>query len=216
MRLPLLAFERGLHELVAQTHRQVRVLEHDRAVCFAVKVRFVLARFDQQPSLLLFLRLALNEFENIRMPIFEALHLGRSPSLPARLHDRRDLVINPHERQRPGRNSAARQLLFGRADRGQVRASTRSELEQHRLAASETHDVLHVVFDRLNEAGRALRELIRRIGPADRLRLDVPAVISLRTFDAVLVIQPDVEPHGRVEAAVLMQQQPSQFAIKRL
>ena len=44
----------------------------------------------------------------------------------------------------------------------------------------------------------------------------IPMPVALRAFDAVLVIQADVEPDGRVERAVLMQAEPGEFAIEAL
>ena len=93
----------------------------------------------------------------------------------------------------------------------------RAELEQHGLAAGELHDVFHVVVDALDEAGRALRILVRVL----RLHDVCASRRSQRQLhcgagDAVLVIQADVEPDGRVERAVLMQAEPGQLAIEAL
>src|SRR5438105_1552801 len=40
--------------------------------------------------------------------------------------------------------------------------------------------------------------------------------VALRALDAVLVVQADVEPHGRIERPVLMQAEPCQVAIEPL
>ena len=61
----------------------------------------------------------------------------------------------------PGGLAAAGELFAMRAERGEVRARARAELEEHGLAAGELHDVFHVVVDALDEAGRALRILVR-------------------------------------------------------
>ena len=51
-------------------------------------------------------------------------------------------------------------------------------------------------------------------GCVDVFGFGVPAPVALRAFDAVLVIQADVEPHGRIERAVLMQAEPGELAIE--
>src|SRR5262249_16763503 len=69
-------------------------------------------------------------------------------------------------------------------------------------------------FDALNEAGRALRILVRILRLLDVHRLGVPAPITLGADDAVDVEQADVEPNGRIERPVLMQAKPGQLAIE--
>ena len=103
------------------------------------------------------------------MPVLERLHLGGPAGLAAALDHRRDLVVHPHERQRARRLAAAGELLAVRAQRRQVGARARAELEEHGLAAGQLHDVFHVVPHALDEAGRRLRD-IRRGSPAERLR----------------------------------------------
>src|SRR5262249_49149690 len=51
----------GLHEVVGDANGEVGVLEHDRAVGFAVEVGFVAAFLDQTAGLLLFFPFALDE-----------------------------------------------------------------------------------------------------------------------------------------------------------
>ncbi len=160
MGLPRLVFDHGLHELVGDAHREVRVLEEDRAIGFAVEVRLV-AILDQDPRLLLFLGLALDEFHHVRVPDLDRLHLGRATRFAAALDHGRDLVEDPHERQRARRLAAARELLAVRTQRRQVRPRPRAKLEQHGLAARELHDVFHAVIHALDEAGRALRVFVR-------------------------------------------------------
>ena len=104
---------KGLHEVVGDPHRQVGVLEHhDRTVGFSVEVGVVLATLAiRRLSLLLFSPFALDELHHIGVPDLDRLHLGGPARLAARLHDRRDLVVNPHERQRTRRLATSRQLF---------------------------------------------------------------------------------------------------------
>ena len=194
MRGPRLVVHDGLHELIAHADREVRVLEHDRAVGLAVEIGLVAALLDQHAGLLLFLGLALDELHDVGMPDLERLHLGGAAGLAAALHDGGDLVVDPHERERAARLAAAGELFAMRAERREIGARARAELEQHGLAAGELHDVFHVVADALDEAGRALRIFVRILRLVDRLGLGVPMPIALRTLHAVLMIQADVEP----------------------
>src|ERR1700694_4752291 len=43
------------------------------------------------------------------------------------------------------------------APRGEIRACARAPLEQHPFGLGQVHDRFHVVLDRVDEAGRALR-----------------------------------------------------------
>ena len=216
VRRPVLIILDRLHEPVADANRQIRVLEHDRRVRLSVEVRFVLAAVDQRAGLLLFLGLAPNEFADIRMPVLDRLHLRRAARLAAGFHHGRNLIVHPHKGQRAGRCAAARQLLAAGANRGDVSSRPGTELEQHGLRGGQPHDRLHVVVDRLDEARRRLRILVRRLRPLHVLRLPVPVVVPAATLHAVLVKQTDVEPHRRIECPVLMQAQPGQFAVKIL
>ena len=111
VRGPGLVVEHGLHELVGHADREVGVLEQDRAVGLAVEVGLVAAFFDQDAGLLLFLGLALDEFHHVGMPDLDRLHLGGAAGLAAALDHRRDLVVNPHERQRARGLAAAGELF---------------------------------------------------------------------------------------------------------
>ena len=93
-RLPLLPFIHRSHELIAQPNRQIGVLEHDRRIGFAVEVGVIFAAVNQHPSLLLFSVFALNEVQNIGMPVFERLHLGGATCLPARFHHGGNLIVD--------------------------------------------------------------------------------------------------------------------------
>ncbi len=148
------------------------------------------------------------------MPDLQRLHLRRATGLAAALDHPGDRVVDPHERQRAGRGAAAGKLFPLAADRRQVGPGARSELEQHRLAARQTHDVFHVVVDALDEARRALGVLVRVLRLFGRLRFRIPTPIAFGSRHAVLGVKPDVEPHGAVERAVLVQTKPRQLAIK--
>ena len=178
-------------------------METNAAVRFAVEVRFVTLA-DQRVGLLLFLPLALDELQHVRVPDLQRLHFRGAPRLAARFHDAGDRIVDPHERQWPRRRAAAGQLFSLRTDRRQVGAGARSELEQHRLAGRQTHDVLHVVIHALDETRRTLRILVRVLRLDDGLRVVIPAPVARIADDAVLVVQPDVEPHRAVERPVLV------------
>jgi len=101
---PVLVGLDRLHEVVGDPHREVRVLEQDRAVRFLG----VVPLGGQDPRLGLLLALALDEFEDVGMGDFEGLHFGGAAGLAAALDHGGDLVVDPHERQRPGRPPPAR------------------------------------------------------------------------------------------------------------
>ena len=189
VRPPGLAIDDGLHELVADADGEVRVLEHDRAVGFAVEVGFVFAAVDQRAGFLFFLGLGLDELQNVGVPIFEGLHLRGPAGFAARLDHGRDLIVNPHEGQRPRRDAAAREFFAGASDGGKVGARAGAIFEEHRFAGGEPHDVFHVVLDGLNEARGALRIFVGRFGTVDHVLFGVPVVIALAAFDAVFVEQ---------------------------
>ena len=80
----------------------------------------------------------------------------------------------------------------------------------------ELQDRLHVIVDRLNEAGAALRKFVLRRGAlrlAKRLGV-MPVAFGRRAACAVLVVQTNVEPDRRVERGVLVQAQPGEFLVK--
>ena len=213
---PRLVVNHGLHELVADADREIGVLEHDRAIGFAVEIGFVAPFFDQHPRLPLFFRLALDEFHDVGMADFEGLHLGGPAGLAAAFDHSGHLVVHAHERERAARLAAARQLFAMRAESAQIGPRARAEFEEHGLAAGEVHDVFHIVLNALDEAGRALRIFVRVFRLVDRFGDRIPTPIALRPFHAVLMIQADVEPNRAVERPVLMEAEPGQIAIKIL
>ncbi len=205
---PLLILLDGLHEIVGHANRKVRVLEHDRTVGFAVEVGFVATLFDQHVGLLFFLPLALDEFHHVGVPHLDRLHLGGTAGLTAALHHGRHLVVHPHERKRTRGFAPTGEFFSVRTKRGKVGPRATPELEQHGLAAGKLHDVFHVVVDMLNETGRTLGEFIRVLGLHHFASHAIPTPVALRARHAVLMVQPDVEPHGRIERAMLMETQP--------
>ena len=205
MRLPLrVVLHRG-HEFVGDTDGEVGVLKQDAAVGFAVEVGFIAPLLNQAMGLLLFLPLAFDEFQNVRVPDFQRLHLGGPAGLAAALDHRGNLVVDPHERKRTGGFAAAREFLAVRAKRGKVRPRATAELEEHGLAGRQTHDGFHVVADALDKASRALRKLVGVLRLLDVHRFGVPAPVALAAGHAVLVEQADVEPHGGIERPVLIE-----------
>ena len=190
----LIGFDRP-HELVADADREIGVLEQHGVV----GLLRIVALLDQRADLLLLAILALDELQHVGMPVLDRLHLGGPAGLAAAFHHGRNLIVDPHKRQRPGGAAAAGELLAVRAQRREIGARARAELEEHRLAAGKLHDVFHVVAHALDEARRRLRKLVR-ILRLNRLAAGlVPVPIAHRPLDAVLMIQADVEPDGRIE-----------------
>jgi len=103
-----------------------------------------------------------------------------------------------------------------RAERGQVRARPRAELEEHGLAAGQLHDVLHVVADALDETGGGLGELVGVLGLGRAVGRLVPVPVAHGPLHAVLMIQSDVEPDRRIERDVLVQAEPGELAVEPL
>ena len=215
LRPPFLARERGFHELVTSTDREVFVLIHDAAISFAV-VRTVVALLNQCPRLLLLLLLGINEFFDVAVRITKRVHLRCTTGLAAGLHDVGDLVINFQEAHRAAWATAAAEFFARRTDRCQISARARTELEQHRLGIREVHDAFHVVFDGLDEARAALGIFVLSAGALGFVGLGIEKPITLGGIfaDSVLMIEADVEPDGGIECAVLIHGQPSQLVEK--
>src|SRR5439155_14487382 len=95
-------------------------------------------------------------------------------------------VIALHEGDRAGGRAAAGHLFPGASDGRQVGARARTELEEHGLRLGEVHDRAHVVLDRVDEAGAALRP----------------------GLDA------DVEPDRRIERHLLVAQEMGQLRLE--
>ena len=215
LRPPLAALDGGVHEFIAHAHREVFVLIHDRAVGVAV-VTAVVTLLDERPGLFLLLGLGLDEFLDVGMPVLERIHLRRAARLAAGLYDIGHLVVDLEEGERAARASAAAELLARGAEGGEIAARAAAVLEEHGLGHGEAHDVLHVVVDRLNEAGAALRVFVLGPGALGFAGARIVEVVALPSAGAhaVLVPEADVEPHGRVEGAVLIHAQPREFVVE--
>ena len=215
LRPPLAACDGGIHEVVAHAHREVLVLEHHRAVRVAVE-RSIVAHLDQRPRFLLLLGLGLDEFLDVRVPVLERVHLRRAARLAAGFHDVRDLVVHFQERKRPARASAAAELLLRAAQRRKIGPGAAAKFEQHRLRMREVHDGLHRVLDALDEARAALRVFVLRRGALRDLGLAVDEIIPLPApgTGAILLVEPAVEPHRRIERAKLVHAQPGEFVVE--
>ena len=207
----LVAFHRT-HEVVADADRKIGVLEEHRVV----GLLRVVALLDQHADLLLLAVFALDELHHVGVPVLDRLHLGGPAGLAAALDHRRDLVVHPHERQRARRLPPARKLLAVRPQRRKIGARARAELEEHRFAAGQLHDVFHVVLHALDEARRSLGILVRVLRLNGVGRVLVPVPVAHRPLDAVLVIQAHVEPNRRIERRTLVQTQPAQLAVETL
>ena len=150
------------------------------------------------------------------MPVAQRVHLRRAARLAAGFHDVGDLVINFQETHRAAGPAAAAQFLAAGTDRRQIGAGAGTVFEQHRLAVGQVHDGFHVVLDRLDEARAALRIFVLGLGALGLAGLAVEKPVALAGIfaDAVFVIQTDIEPHRRIERAVLVHAQPGQFLVK--
>src|SRR5581483_11651253 len=73
-----------------------------------------------------------------------------------------------HERDRPRRVAALRELLLRRAQARQVHARAGAAAEDHPFAADPVEDRVHRVLDREDEARRALRALLEADVEPDR------------------------------------------------
>ena len=179
-----------LHEAVGDPHRVVRILVLNGVVRPARYVEApVVAAVDQLPGLLLLLRLAADEVENVRMIGVENDHLGGAARLSARADDARERIKPAHERDGAARDPSTGERLARAPDGGEVRARPRSPLEEHGLGLREIEDRGHGVLDGVDEAGARLLR--------DRL--------------PVGIVDPQVEPDRGVEAGLLVQEQVGQL-----
>ena len=160
---PVSPVERGLHELITHSHGEVLVLVHHAPVGVAV-VGAVVTLLDQSPCLLFLDLLGVDELLNVAVPVADGVHLGGTTRFAAGLHDVSHLVVDAEERHRAAGRAAAADGLALRADGREIGAGAGAKLKQHPLAVSELQDGLHVVVDRLDETGTALRKLVLRRG----------------------------------------------------
>ena len=163
-----------IEKRIRNTHAEVRVLERNAPVRLPVESALV-PRRDERTRLVLFPRLRVDELEHVRVIDVEDLHLRRAPRAPARLHGTGERVVPAHEADRTRRTPAPRNRLAARTQRAEVGPAPRPALKDQPFDANEIEDRAHVVAHGKDETCRALR-----------LRID-----------------PDVEPHRRVEGRAL-------------
>src|SRR5258706_6111590 len=212
---PFPSFESRVHEFVADSYRKILVLVHDAAVSVAI-VRAIIALLDQCPGFLFFLLFSVDEFFDVAVPIAQCIHFGRAPGFATGLHYICDLVIDLEERHWTARPATAAEFFLAGTNGTEVRPGAGPVLEEHRLAVSQAHDVLHVVLDRLNKARASLRIFILRIGALGLAELAIIVPIAFRGIfsHAVLVVEAAVEPDRRIEGAILVDTQPGQLLIE--
>src|SRR5260370_963817 len=147
---PVLVGLDGPEEGVGAPDREIGVLEHHRAIGFAVEIGFV-AGLDQRLGLLLLVGLALDELEDIGVPALECLHFRRPASLTSRLNNTCYSIIYSHESNWSRRLAAAGELLLAGAQSGQVGACPQSAIVRvHRSINCPTE------FSRFPSAGLPL------------------------------------------------------------
>ena len=103
----------GAHELVADADGVVGVLEEDGGERFGVRAGAVVAVANKRVSLGLFLRLALDEVDDVRMLDVQDRHLGRATCLAAALDDAGEGIESAHEAEGPAGRAAAGHVLPG-------------------------------------------------------------------------------------------------------
>ena len=177
----------GLHEFVAHPHGVIGVLEKHGAVGFAVN-RTVVALFDEHMSLALLFHLAVDELGDVRVVHVEDHHFRRAPCFPAAFDDAGERVEALHKTHRTGSDAAAGKRFVAAAQAREIRPCARTPFEEHPFGLGQIHDRIHVVLDRIDEAGRALR----------------------------LGLHADVEPHRGIERHFLLDKQVSQLVAKRI
>ena len=100
------------------------------------------------------------------------------------------------------------------AKRRKIGAGAGAVFKEHRLGGRQAHDIAHRIFDRLNKARRGLRIFIAALAGHGLVLLLVPVEIMFRAGDAIDIKEADVEPHRRIERAVLIHAQPRQVVVK--
>ena len=188
LEVPVAVVDDGLHELVGDAHRVVRVLVLDRVAVLAVEVH-VEAGVAQRARLALLDRLAPDEVLDVGVVDVEDDHLGGAARLAARLDRAGRRVGAAHEAHRARRGAAALQVLLRRADPRQVDARARTALEDGPLFPVPVEDRVHRVVDREDEARR---RLLRH------------------------ALHADVEPHRRVERGALVHEHVLELVAERL
>ena len=139
------------HELVGDTDRVVRVLVLDAGDVLAAEVH-VEAGVPQDPDLVLFARLGLDELLDVGVIDVEDDHLRGPPGRAAGLDRARRGVGAAHERHRAAGGAARGQQLLAGTDAGQVDAGPGAALEDQALFPVPLQDRVHGVVDGQDEA----------------------------------------------------------------
>src|SRR2546426_1156802 len=123
----------------------------------------MVAVIQQHPRLLLFVRLAVDEFNDVRMTGVQDDHLCRAPCLATGLDHARKGVKTLHEGNRARRDTTAGKLFLGRTDGREIAAGSGAPFEKHPFGPGELQNRAHRVFNGIDETSRALRV---RLNPA--------------------------------------------------
>ena len=99
---------------------------------------------DEGGDLLLLLHLPVDVFLDVGVIDVDDDHLGGAARRAARLDGAGGAIADLEEAHQAGRLAAARQLLVGAAQPGEVGAGARAVLEQARLAHPQVHDAVLV------------------------------------------------------------------------
>src|SRR3990172_11019123 len=184
---PLAVHLNGAHEVVGHAYGVVGVLVLDAYPGVAVQGD-VVAGVAQGVGLALLLRLAVDELLDVGVAYVEDDHLGGASGLAAGLDGAGDGVGAAHEGDRPGGEAAGGEPLLRGAQAREVDARAGAALEDLPLGPVPLQDGVHGVVYGEDEAGGALGLL----------------------FDA------QVEPDGRVEAGLLVDQDGLELRLERL
>src|SRR5207244_9341657 len=159
----------------------------DGRVGIRVVMRAVVAHRDQRVRLGLFLGLAVDEVHDVGMVNVEDDHLGSAPRLATGLDDAGEGVKALHEAERTAGRAAAAQAFRRRPQRREVRARTRSPLEEHAFGFGKSTLGVERVFYRVDEARRALRRPVAGDTELDAasLRIRVPVLYVAAGTNAV-------------------------------
>ena len=182
--LPILVVDDGLHEIVGDANRIVRVLVLDRMDVGAIEAHVEPGRLEGA-CLAFFVGLAPDELFDVGMVDIEDHHLGCPPGLASRLDRAGGRIGATHEADWTRCGAATLEGFHRPPEVGQVDSSSRAPLEDPSLLGVPVQDRFHVVVDTEDEAGGGL------LGHAT---------------------DTDVEPDRRVERDLLVHQQMSELS----
>ena len=202
---PIGIFSNSLHELIADTHRVIGVLEKDGTVRFAVNGAIV-AIVNQDVSLLFFLSFAPDKVHHIGMIHIKDNHLGCATGFATGLDHASKGIKSSHEAERATSPTATRKNGIFFAHFRQIRARAGSPLKQHPFSLGQVQNGFQRVFYAHNKAGGTLGTLDVFIQYFYRIR----GFVMIPTI-AASIFHSDVEPNGRIEAGFLSQHQMGQF-----